>query len=813
MTKNSRRHYPLFLLPLGLIVSMHTLAQDGNATVFGTVANAQTGAVLESATVILQGEAVGTSPAGDLTDASGYFEISGLVDGTYTVAVSVPGYVPAEASVLVFPGNDNYDLGTIELAVSTDAVEEITVVGQQQGTNVSLDTRIYNLADNVAQATGSLADVMRTLPGITVEQDGRVQLRGSDRVVILIDGKQSSLTGFGNQAGLDTIPAGNIESVEIINNPSSQYDATGMAGIINITYKKDESLGFTGDVGLTGSLGQLTKRKDDLPTDLGSFSNNPKAIPSLNLGYNTGSIRYHLNAEAFLREGLPNNEFTTRYYDDGRVTYSQVPENRKQIQGIVSGGLDWTIDASNLFTLSMIADYESHEDNAEVPYIDGRTNQRYRFWFWREEEDTGYFNVNANYEHQFREPGHEVSGSIQYTVGNEDEDYFLNDRSAIRSSTDAFHLKATTHTVPVQVDYVRPLASGRVELGAKFQRRWIPVTYDVERGVASIIYQGLGDWSEWGEDVYSTYANLVRETALWGIEGGVRVEQTDVYYDLAPENIYYPANDSYDYFKVYPNFRLSYNLDDASRMALYYTSRVDRPGEPELRIFPKYDDPEILKVGDPYLRPQFTRSLELAYERTWEAGSFNFAVYHRDIDDPFIRVFDIDASNPLYSIINRLYTNVGSASNDGIELILTQDIGDWWDLSGSLNWFRNQIDRYDTRLLFPTVRPFTVQQSSDDTWNLNINNQFNLPWDMRMQLSLTYYAPRNYAQGRESARSSVDLGLSKPVFGDRAELVFSFTDIFNRFGIRQEISGNGFDAVYENFYETQVISLGLKYTL
>lgn len=802
----------LLALLVSLLLSNTALAQ-GDATVFGTVIDNRISIPLPFVTVTVRTELTGAQTLGALTDANGFFEISGLTNGEYTLTAALAGFEPAETSVLVFAGNDNYDLGTLALNVATEGIEEITVTGQQNNAIPTLDTRVYNLNDNVAQATGSLADVMRTLPGITVEQDGRIQLRGSDRVVILIDGKQSSLTGFGNQAGLDSIPAGNIQSVEIINNPSSQFDATGMAGVINITYKEDDTQGLTGDIGLTVGVGQLSKRKDDLPTDLGSFSNNPKVIPSVNLAYNTDVFRYYVNLEAFLREGLPNNEFTTRLYDDGRVTYSQVPENRKQSQGILNAGMDWNINENDLVTLSTIIDYESHQDNAEVPYIDGNTMQRYRFWFWREEEDTGFFNLNANYEHRFREPGHQISGSVQYTVGNEDEDYFLNDRSIYRSSTDVFHLKATTYTLPMQIDYVKPLKSGRVEVGAKYQRRWLPVTYDVERGVDSIIYQGLGDRSEWGEDVYSMYANLVRETPVWGIEGGVRIEQTDVYYDLAPENIYYPNSDAYDYFKVYPNFRVSYNLNDSVRLAAYYTSRVDRPGEQELRVFPKYDDPEILKVGNPYLRPQFTRNLELAYEQLWDSGSFVFSVYQRDIDDPFIRIFDIDASNSQYSIVNRLYTNVGHTTNEGLELILTQDVNDFWKFSGSFNWYENKFDEYQTQLLFPVVRPFTVAATSDDTWNFNLNNQIALPYDISMQLSLTWYAEKNFAQGKDAARSSLDMGFRKLVLNGKGELVFSVTDLFNKFGIQQEIKGNGFDAIYENFYETQVVSLGLRYTL
>lgn len=784
----------------------------GVATVFGKVVSNQNGVPLSFVSVNVTRAQASTNPIGTLSDENGYFEIAGLPTGTFSISLSLSGYETASTNVLVFAGNANYDLGTLDLNAVSRALEEITVTGQQTDAAPSLDTRIYNLDNNIAQSTGSLSDVLRTLPGITVEQDGRVQLRGSDRVVILIDGKQSSLTGFGNQAGLDSIPAAGIASVEIINNPSAQFDASGMAGVINITYKTDDSRGLTGDVGLSYGVGQLSKRKDDLPTDLGSFSNNPKIIPSANLSYNTGSHRYFLNAQVLLQDDLPNNEFTTRFYD-GRVTYSQVPENREQIQGIVNFGMDWNIDEDNLLTLAAVMDYESHQDNAQVPYINGSDGQRYRFWFWREEEDTGFLNLMSNFEHKFQEPGHSLSGSAQYTVGREDEDYFLNDRSALRNASDATHLKATEYTLPLQIDYVKPLSKGRLETGAKYQKRWIPVTYDVERGMDSIIYEGLGDKSEWGEQIWSAYGNLVYETFRFGVEGGLRFEKTEVYYDLPAENIYYPGSDSYDYFKVYPNFRFSYTLNDSSKLALYITNRVDRPGEAELRIFPKYDDPELLKVGNPYLRPQFTRNIELAWEQLWDTGSLIFSIYQRDIEDPFIRVFDIDYSNPEYNIVNRIYQNVGSASNEGFEIIATQDVTDYWSFSGSINWFENEVDRYETTLLFPAPRPFIVNQSSADTWNLNLNNQINLPYDIRMQLSYTYYAERNFSQGKEAARSSLDIGLTKAAFNNRGEVVLTVTDMLNKFGIRQDIDGNGFKAIYENYFESQVVSFGLRYNI
>ena len=784
---------------------------QNEASVSGRVLDADTGQPLPFGTVTVSRQSDGVTVTGSLTDEAGRFRISGLAEGNYIINSSFLGYVSVDTPLLVGDKNDFYDIGEIELGQASDLLEEVIVSAQRQILEASLDRRIYRLEDNFAQSTGSLLDAMRGLPGVTVDQEGRVLLRGSDRVAILIDGKQSSLTGFGTQTGLDSVPAGNAESIEIINNPSARYDAAGMAGIINIVYKKEQDAGLNVDAGFTLGVGQLSKRRDDLPTDLGSYSVNPKLTPSVNLVNNKDGVSYFLQAELLVQDSLPNNEFTTRFYDDGSVTLSQVPENREQTQYIIRGGMDRLLDEHRTFSVSAIVDFETHTDVAEVPFIDAQTMDRYRFWFWREKEDTGYLNVSLDYEHRFEEPGHQLTTSLQYTRGWEDEAYFLNDRSAIRESDDATHLDAEEHTLPLQIDYIKPLRSGRLEAGARLQKRWIPITYDVARGQDSVIYPGLGDWSEWGEDIYAGYINYVHEKQHYDVEAGLRVEQTDVYYDLPAENIYYEQSDAYDYFEAYPNVRLTYNIDEKNSLAVYYNHRVDRPGEPELRIFPKYDDPELLKVGNPYLRPQFTETLEVSYEHLWDTGSAIVSAYRKIIDDPFMRVLAIDDSNPDYDIINRIYQNVGSGTNTGIELLFTQDIGASWELSGSLNWYDNVIDAAETTLLFPVPRLFSVARSRDNTWDFKLNNQVQFANGIQAQFSIVYSAARNIPQGRQDARSSVDLGIRKPVLSDRGEIVFSFIDVFNDFGIRQEIDGNGFDAVYENYYETQVVRLGLTY--
>jgi outer membrane receptor protein involved in Fe transport len=724
------------------------------------------------------------------------------------------GFDIAERRLTIGKKNNIYDLGRIALARSREAsapADEIIVSAERKDApGVEPGKATFSLDGNVARAGGTALDALKSLPGVTLEQDGKVRLRGSDRVVILQDGKQSAQTGYGEQKGLDTIPADNIDRIEIITNPSAKYDAADMAGVINIIYKKDAKLGFNGDASLTGGVGQISKRREDNPSPLGSFDVNPRAVISTNLRYNTQTMRSFLRGEFMIQRDLPNNEFSTRFYDSGLTVASQVPENRKQKQYILKTGADFDVDGSDRLSISAAIDYEHHIDRAEIPFIDAATGQELRFWFWREDEGTGNLTGALDWEHAFDAPGHTFAVNAQYTRAWEDEAYFLNERSPVRVGTDSTHLIARENIVPVTVDYVRPLPSGRIELGLKGQWRRLPIDYTVVRGVQSVIYPGLGDHSDWKEDIYSAYANYVREKPRYTAEIGVRVEETKVAYDLPPDNIYYPTNDAYDYFRVYPNTRFTWRLTGKDSLSAFFNIRVDRPGEPELRIFPKYDDPELLKVGNPYLRPQFTKVYELAYQHAFDQGSVSLAAFYRDIEDPFARIFTIDATNTAYDVINRIFANTGGAKNYGVELIANRKIGDFWDASGSFDWYEIEIDPFTIDLLFPVPRQVEIIASKGSTWDVKLNNRFYLPGDFELNVTGVHYAARNIAQGRQDARSSLDIGFSKPVMQGRGEIVFAATDIFNTFGYRYRINGFGFRATYENFYQTQELNLSFK---
>ena len=785
-----------------------SFAQEGTAILAGRILDDADGAPLSFATILVE-NAQGEPLSGVLAEENGRFVIGGLAPGSYTIEVLFPGFFPLEAEVIVSELNQSYDLGDVRLLRELNLEQEITVTAEKIRA-AGIQTEVFRIDEGATQSTGTLLDAMRNLPGVTVDQDGRVSLRGSDQVSILIDGRQSSLTGFGSQRGLDSVSAANVEAIEIIHNPSASFDAAGMAGIINIIYKKQQRMGLSGDLGFSVGMGRFSKQRSDLPTDLGSFSNNGKVTPSVSLNYNTERVRSFVQTEVLVQDDLPNNEFTTRFYDDGRVIESQVPENREQIHYIVRAGTDFAVGDSNTLSVSGIYDFETHTDRAQVPYILASTGERARFWFWQEEEDTGFANISFDFRREFSTPGHELNLNLQYTRGWEDEAYFLNEESQVRIGTDFTHLVAQENTLPLSLDYERPLSSGRLELGTKLQTRWLPITYDVDRGVQSVIYEGLGDYSDWEEDIYAAYVNWVRVKASHSLEAGVRIEQTNVAYTIPEDNIYYESSDAYDYFEVFPNVKFTYRLSDENQVIAAYNRRIDRPGEPELRIFPKYDDPELLKVGNPYLRPQLTNVFEIGYRQSWEWGFVSTAFYHRDISDAFQRILAVDDSSLAYDIVNRIFENAGNSTQTGVGVIAERQIRAPWRLSGSANWFRNDIDALETELLFPTRRRFVLAASRANTWDFTINNQVQLPRAGELQLSYIHYAGRNVPQGRERARSSLDLAATWPIMSGRAELLFTFRDIFNNFAVQQEVDGQGFTALYQNLLETQVASIGLR---
>ena len=231
-----------------LFISFQTYAQ--NASVSGIIKDKTTLSPLPFVSVTIKLEKDSSLIIGTITNEEGRFTLNNIKQGRYYIEVSYLGYITHKQPLFVGSLNSFLDAGTIALIEDTKILDAVEVTAKQDEVNGKMDKKSYTLENNITQNGGTVLQAVQNLPGVTV-QDGKVQIRGSDKVVVLIDGKQTALTGFGNQTSLDNIPASAIDKIEIINNPSAKYDANGNAGIINIVYKKNKQEGFNGKVGLS----------------------------------------------------------------------------------------------------------------------------------------------------------------------------------------------------------------------------------------------------------------------------------------------------------------------------------------------------------------------------------------------------------------------------------------------------------------------------------------------------------------------------------------------------------------------------------
>jgi outer membrane receptor protein involved in Fe transport len=243
---------------------------------------------------------------------------------------------------------------------------------------------------------------------------------------------------------------------------------------------------------------------------------------------------------------------------------------------------------------------------------------------------------------------------------------------------DSFKLLSDEHVADFNIDYVKPLKYGRIEAGLKFRYRDIPTNMQFKPGLNSPLDTNAGGAATYTETIPAVYANYVYESKKIEAEIGLRVEYVDLQYKVNPNHNTYKS-DGYNYTQPFPNVRVAYKINDQNKISLFYNRRVDRPNEVDIRIFPKYDDAEIIKVGNPALRPQFTNSYELGYKANLKKGYFYAALYHRSTQGTITRIATQVAPSTL---IYTVFQNAGHSSNTGLEMVLQQDFSN----QGSLKY-------------------------------------------------------------------------------------------------------------------------------
>lgn len=789
-----------------LLTCLNITSQTQNTSVSGLIKENNSNNPMPYVNIIVKTEKDSSLVIGTITNEEGRFTLNNLKQGRYYIEVSFIGYTSIRQPLFIGNLNSFLDAGTIILTEDTKVLTEVEVTAKQDEVSGKMDKKSFTLENNISQSGGTVLQAVQNLPGVTV-QDGKVQIRGSDKVTVLIDGKQTALTGFGNQTSLDNIPASAIEKIEIINNPSAKFDANGNAGIINIIYKKNKQEGFNGKIGLAGGLGALWIKKENLPTINPQYQNTPKFNPSLSLNYKKKKINLFLQGDYLLTNTLNKNEFVDRYYDNGDVIRQQTRRNRNTTIATGRVGFDFNINEYNQFSMSGLFSSERILDHGEEPFFNSTLTDRKRLWQFLEDELKTTVTASSTYLHKFKQLGHTLNIGLNYTFHREDEKYYFTNVMPMFTGNDAFKLISDEHVADFNLDYIKPLKYGRIETGLKFRYRNIPTNMLFFPGLNSPIDSAAGGWATYKETIPALYGNYVLENKKYELEAGLRVEYVNVNYQVNPNHPTYKSN-GYNYTQPFPNLRLAYKFNDNNKVSLFYNRRFDRPNEVDIRIFPKYDDAEIVKVGNPSLNPQFTNVFELGYKGNWKNGYFYSAAYHKIADGTITR---IASTMPGSTIIYSIMQNAGRSYSTGLELLISQDVKKWLSLNMNFNGYQNTIEAFTVYNKYPSENTYSSDKQSLISWNSKLNSTFHFNKKFDVQLTAIYLAPDLIPQGKIGPRFSLDIGMKKQIQKGKGELFINATDILNTMQIKKTIQGNGFNYISTDYYETQVVRIGYNY--
>lgn len=795
----------IFLFLVGSISLLQ--AQTSAVTLSGIIKNKTDKAALPFVNIVLKTEKDSTFVTGTVSNEEGRFTLANVKSGNYVLQFSYTGFTSKSQPVLVGTLSAFLDLGSIELQQDAKQLQEIVVNANQDDVSNKMDKKTYSVAANISQSGGSVLQTLKNLPGITSSQNGKVELRGSDKVAILIDGKQTALTGFGSQTGLDNIPASAIERIEIINNPSAKYDANGNAGIINIIYKKNKQQGFNGKVGITTGVGALWQKRANLPTIRPQYQATPKVNPSLSLNYRKNKVNAFLQADWLYTETLNKNEFVTRTFDNGIVINQQTKRNRNTHFVTSKAGIDWSINEQDMLTISGLFGIEKIIDRGDQPFFNTDFSKRERLWQFVEDELKTTAAASVAFQHKFKQAGHLLNVGLNYTFHREDEKYNFVNSLPTFTGLDSFKLLSDEYVADFNIDYVKPLKYGRIEGGLKFRYRDIPTNMQFKPGLNSPLDTNAGGAARYTEIIPAVYGNYVFESKKLETEIGLRVEYVDLQYKVNPNHNTYKS-DGYNYTQPFPSVRLAYKINDQNKISLFYNRRVDRPNEGDIRIFPKYDDAEIIKVGNPALRPQFTNTYEVGYKTNLKKGYFYTALYHRST---FGTITRIATQVPPGTLIYTVFQNAGHSSNTGIEMVLQHEFSKKISFNTNVNIYRNIIDAFTIQNKYPVVSTYTAGKEQLTSGNIKLNGVFNLPKQTDLQITGIYLAPDIIPQGKIGTRFSVDFGIKKQIQHSKGELFFNASDILNTLRLEKQINGTGFKLNSIDYSETQVLRVGYSF--
>jgi outer membrane receptor protein involved in Fe transport len=770
------------------ITSIQLYAQTtGSGKLTGKVVDVQNNETIPFASAIVIDRKTKATVKTGQTDMNGSLVIAGIPDGVYTIKISYVGYQTLVRDSISFIKSATINFGTIKMrAAKGNVLSEVSITAKKAPIQLGIDKKVFAVDQSLVSEGGSASDLLTNVPSVQVDVDGNVSLRGSSGVRVLIDGKPSLIAGGDIASILQSIPASSIESVEVITNPSSKYDAEGNSGVINIILKRNTKLGLNGNVALTAG----NRDNYNANTSL-SFQNK-----NINI-YGNYSYRYGNR----LGGGYNNIRYLRRPLDslgqpiDALASADQLTDSRSTDKSHnVKAGIDYYITTKDILSFSggFNSRNSDRNDLLNINKYDSSRNPLELSRRTNTNDGTGSsYDLNLDYSHKFK-TSQELTFNFGYSKGNNDnyQEYntavynqnglpFNGENELLTNTNDG-----DNKNYNIQADYNMPLGKlGKLESGYRSQIRYadnntVAQVYDNALGQFQEDYQ-LSNTFNSKDQVHALYMNYQNQIKNFGYQIGLRGEVARLNtnsggYDLNDQFQNAPGRIAYD--RLYPSVFLTQKFSGEQQVQLSYTRRVNRPRPWDTNPFIDYSDPLSWRKGNPNLLPEDVHSYELSYSKFWSKITFIGSAYMRRTNDLIQRIRSVPDEEGIIIVSPE---NLTKSLNSGLELIAKVDLIKAWNFTGNVNVYHSKID---------AIPAYNIPENSGFSWNANLTNNFTLPYNITLQVKGDYNSSEIQAQGRRKAMYAIDAGAKYDFPNKKASLSMNVRDIFNtrRFGMVTE---------------------------
>lgn len=777
-----KAHFHHFLLMTALILaSAFVQANNSTGTVKGRVLDTQKQPVPFSTVTLLNPKTM-TIERGAVCNEKGEYSIDKVSAGEYILSVRMIGFDSNETERLVIDSKNLIIEKTIVLKASIQQLKEVVITGKTSFVEQAVDKTVINPNASITSASESVYEILKKTPGITIDNDENIVLKGMQGIVVLIDDKPTYVSGKELAPLLKGMLGKNIKSIEIIENPSARFDAAGNSGIINIKTKHNKAPGFNGN--FTSGL---------------TFTNKVGGNAGLDLNMNLGKLNIYGNYSFYDWDGWQKMKIQRRFSGDEINDTYQLGENEANNNGNAHNfkvGTDYYISKNHVlsFMVKRNDGFYKNRNEGITAFADKLFKIDSTLTNNSDEKNTwNNKTFNANYKWDIDSTGRYLIADIDYALfyndskSDQTNKYFdtmgnyMNQNLALKSNQ-----KSNIDIVSAKLDYAHPINK------VFFFEGGLKCSFVRTDSRASMLgYITQDDEFDYKENILAGYLNGRATFKKTTLQLGLRLENTNSTGNSVTANQLNKDN----YLQLFPSVFIQQSLNPQHSLGFRYSYRIGRPNYHYLNPVIWVLNPYVYMQGNPFLKPEFTHSIAVNHNfKSMLMTSIGFN-YSKDL------ITQVLYQNNETKVAWQTIDNLGNSVYVNFTETIQKELCKWWRLSGTFTGMYKEVDAKATG------------GNKFKRWSsmANMNNNFTLPYGIGMELSVKYMSKQLVGNFTMKSYYSIDLGIKRNVLNDKGALSASFSDIFNTASAGAYTQYGNVDIDVKNQFSTQQFKISFSY--